>query len=80
MKQIINPSDKTSPWWNELLIYDTKPIESFVLDRVAKDYYFKEEYQKELEKIVPKSKISYGTPAKFRKWYTAREGKIIDKQ
>ena len=80
LKQIINPSDKTSPWWNELLIYDTKPIEAFVLDRVAKDYYFKEEYQKELEKIVPKSKISYGTPAKFRKWYTAREGKIIDKQ
>lgn len=80
LKQIINPSDKTSSWWNEMLIYDTKPIEAFVLDRVAKDYYFKEEYQKELEKIVPKSKISYGTPAKFRKWYTAREGKIIDKQ
>tara|TARA_B100000900_G_scaffold272175_1_gene232462 strand:- start:95 stop:994 length:900 start_codon:yes stop_codon:yes gene_type:complete len=79
-KQIINPSDKTSSWWNEMLIYDTKPIEVFVLDRIAKDYYFKEEYQKELEKIVPKSKISYGTPAKFRKWYTAREGKIIDKQ
>ena len=80
LKQIINPSDKTSSWWNEMLIYDTKPIEVFVLDRIAKDYYFKEEYQKELEKIVPKSKISYGTPAKFRKWYTAREGKIIDKQ
>jgi hypothetical protein len=79
-KQIINPSDKTSSWWNEMLIYDTKPIEVFVLDRIAKDYYFKEEYQKELEKIVPKSKISYGTPAQFRKWYTAREGKIIDKQ
>ena len=76
----INPSDKTSSWWNEMLIYDTKPIEVFVLDRIAKDYYFKEEYQKELEKIVPKSKISYGTPAQFRKWYTAREGKIIDKQ
>ena len=80
LKQIINPSDKTSSWWNEMLIYDTKPIEVFVLDRIAKDYYFKEEYQKELEKIVPKSKISYGTPAQFRKWYTAREGKIIDKQ
>ena len=79
-KQIINPSDKTSSWWNEMLIYDTKPIEVFVLDRIAKDYYFKNEYQKELEKIVPKSKISYGTPAQFRKWYTAREGKIIDKQ
>ncbi len=80
LKQIINPSDKTSSWWNEMLIYDTKPIEVFVLDRIAKDYYFKEEYQKELEKIVPKSKITYGTPAQFRKWYTAREGKIIDKQ
>ena len=80
LKQIINPSDKTSSWWNEMLIYDTKPIEVFVLDRIAKNYYFKEEYQKELEKIVPKSKISYGTPAQFRKWYTAREGKIIDKQ
>ena len=80
LKQIINPSDKTSSWWNEMLIYDTKPIEVFVLDRIAKDYYFKNEYQKELEKIVPKSKISYGTPAQFRKWYTAREGKIIDKQ
>jgi hypothetical protein len=80
LKQIINPSDKTSSWWNEMLIYDTKPIEVFVLDRIAKDYYFKQEYQKELEKIVPKSKISYGTPAQFRKWYTAREGKIINKQ
>ena len=80
LKQIINPSDKTSSWWNEMLIYDTKPIEVFVLDRIAKDYYFKQEYQKELEKIVPKSKISYGTPAQFRKWYTVREGKIIDKQ
>ena len=80
LKQIINPSDKTSSWWNEMLIYDTKPVEVFVLNRIAKDYYFKNEYQKELEKIVPKSKITYGTPAQFRKWYTAREGKIIDKQ
>ena len=80
LKQIINPSDKTSGHWNELLIYDVKPIEVFVLDRLAKDYYYQEEYKKELEKIVPKSKISYGTPAQFRKWYTAREGKIIDKQ
>ena len=32
-------------------------------------------------KYVPESKITIGTPAKFRKWYNAREGdrpSIID--
>jgi hypothetical protein len=34
-------------------------------------------WQKELYSYVPKSKVTIGTPAKFRKWYGARQG-IID--
>ena len=79
-------SNQNSSWWNEILIYNTKVIDCFVLKRVYDDYYFqndsgyrndtKESYKKELLKILPENKITVGTPAQFRKWYTAREGEI----
>ena len=75
-------SNLNSSWWNEILIYNTKVIDCFVLKRVYDDYYFKNDsydtkaYKKELLKIVPENKITVGTPAQFRKWYTSREGEI----
>jgi hypothetical protein len=79
---IRKPSKETSNWWNEVLIYKTKVIDAFVLRRVWDDYYFKNDsydttaYKKDLLKIVPENKITIGTPAQFRKWYTKREGEI----
>ena len=75
-------SNQNSSWWNEILIYNTKVIDCFVLKRVWDDYYFKNDsydtkaYKKELLKIVPENKVTVGTPAQFRKWYTTREGEI----
>ena len=75
-------SNQNSSWWNEILIYNTKVIDCFVLKRVYDDYYFQNDsrdtksYKKELLKIVPENKITVGTPAQFRKWYTSREGEI----
>ena len=81
-------STENSSWWNEILIYNTKVIDCFVLKRAWDDYYFQNDsnissidepsdsYKKELLKIVPESKITIGTPAQFRKWYTQREGEI----
>ena len=75
-----------SPYWNEILIYNTKVIDCFVLKRVYDDYYFQNDsgyrndtvlsYKKQLLKIVSENKVTVGTPAQFRKWYTAREGEI----
>ena len=85
-KALRNPSKKTSGWWNEVLIYNTKVIDCFVLSRVWNDYYFqqdsghsdfrKDAYKKDLLKIVPESKVTIGTPSQFRKWYTKREREI----
>ena len=75
-------STENSSYWNEILIYNTKVIDCFVLKRVYDDYYFKNDsydtkaYKSELLKIVPENKITVGTPAQFRKWYTQREGEI----
>ena len=75
--------DKPSAWWNEILIYDTKIIDAFVMSRVTNSPYWEHpngdpgSWQIDMLKYVPKNKIEIGTPAKFRKWYNAREG-IID--
>ena len=75
-------STENSSYWNEILIYNTKVIDCFVLKRVYDDYYFKNDsrdtksYKSELLKIVPENKITVGSPAQFRKWYTTREGEI----
>ena len=89
IKSITQPSEKTSAWWNELIIYDTKVVDVFVLKRVYDDYYFQkdktykpesgrspEAYKKILLKYVPESNITVGSPAQFRKWYNARQGEI----
>tara|TARA_Y100000591_G_C21762097_1_gene660639 strand:- start:65 stop:997 length:933 start_codon:yes stop_codon:yes gene_type:complete len=89
IQNLAQPSKKTSAWWNELIIYDTKVVDVFVLKRVYDDYYFqkdktyepeggrsKESYKKILLKYVPESKITVGSPAQFRKWYNARQGEI----
>ena len=84
---IINPSDETSSWWNEMLIYNVKVKDVFVLKRVYDDYYFQndtegrddktiESHKKTLLSYVDEKDITVGTPAQFRKWYTAREGEI----
>ena len=88
MDNIINPSDETSSWWNEMLIYNVKVKDVFVLKRVWDDYYFQndtrissmdkdvESHKKTLLSYVDEKDITIGTPAQFRKWYTAREGEI----
>ncbi len=78
--RVKNPGN--SDWWNEILIYNTKIKDAFVLKRVWDDYYFQKDgydkpaYKKDLLKLVPEKKITVGTPAQFRKWFTKREGEI----
>ena len=76
-KNLRTPEDKPTGWWNEILIYDTKVVDAFVLTRVQKSIDWSPFAEKELYKYVPKNKVTFGTPAKFRKWYKEREG-IID--
>lgn len=85
IKSITKPSKKTSAWWNEIIIYNVKVKDVFVLKRVWDDYYFQqdsgydkpvESHKKELLKYVDESDITVGTPAKFRKWYNDRDGEI----
>ena len=82
IKSITQPSEKTSAWWNEIVIYNVKVKDVFVLKRVWDDYYFQNDnyddqsYKKDLLSYVDESKITIGTPAQFRKWYTTREGEI----
>ena len=76
-KNLRTPEDKPTGWWNEILIYDTKVVDAFVLTRVQKSIDWSPFAEKELYKYVPKNKVTFGTPAQFRKWYNAREG-VID--
>ena len=83
---LTKPSNKTSNWWNEILIYNVKVKDVFVLKRVWDDYYFQKDsgygddvnqaYKKDLLSYVKEKDITVGTPAQFRKWYTARKGEI----
>ena len=60
--RVKNPGN--SEFWNEILIYDTKIIDAFVLKRVWDDYYFQKDsysepaYKKALLKLVPENKIT----------------------
>ena len=82
-KRLRSIENKPSAWWNEILIYNTKIIDAFVLSRVTRDNNWEfydgkpGRYQEDLYKYVPKSKVTIGTPAKFRQWFGKREG-IID--
>jgi hypothetical protein len=78
-KNLINPEDKPSAWWNEILMYNPKIIDVFVMERITRqsDWW---QIQPELEKILSRASgskpLTIGTPAQFRKWYQKREGKL----
>jgi len=87
-KQFINnlispPKKETIGWWNEILVYDVKIIDMFVLNRVIGDpkKNIMNHTRAEIEKIASQAKgsnpITIGTPAQYRKWFTARKGKIV---
>jgi len=80
-KELINPVDKPTAWWNEMLMYNPKIIDIFVLDRITREDYWENKYKGEIEKLASTASgstpITIGSPAKFRKWYKERKG-IID--
>ena len=78
-KNLSTPGEKGSVWWNEILIYNTKIKEIFVMSREAKKTLDWEGPEKaKLEKLISiatgNNPITIGTPAKYRKWYTDRKG------
>ena len=78
-KNLATPGKKGSVWWNEILIYNAKIKEIFVMSREAKKTLDWEGPEKaNLEKLISKATgnnpITIGTPAKYRKWYTDRKG------
>ena len=77
-KSLINSKhNKRTAWWNELVVYDTKIIDMFVMQRVIDNSgRAKVEIEKLLSTASGNKPISIGTPAKFRKWFTARKGRI----
>ena len=77
-KSLINSKhNKRTAWWNELLVYDTKIIDMFVMQRVLdKNTLAKVEIEKLLSTASGNKPITIGTPVKFRKWFTERKGKI----
>ena len=81
-KNLSTPSRKGSSWWNEILIYDASIKEIFVMSRASKkDLEWGDSKQKaSLEKLISTATgdnpITIGTPAKYRKWYTDRKGKL----
>ena len=87
-KQFINnlispPKKRTIGWWNEILVYDVKIIDMFVLNRVIGDpkKNIMNHTRAEIEKLASQAKgsnpITIGTPAQYRKWFTKRKGKIV---
>ena len=77
-KSLINSKhNKRTAWWNELLVYDTKIIDMFVMQRVLdNDTLAKVEIEKLLSTASGNKPITIGSPAQFRKWFTERKGKI----
>jgi hypothetical protein len=79
-KNLINPEDKPTAWWNEILIYNPKIIDVFVMERITRQndwYHIQPALEKILSRAIGSDPITIGTPAKFRKWYKEREG-ILD--
>ena len=69
--------NKKSAWWNEILVYDTKIIDMFVMQRVLDNSVLaKVEIEKLLSTASGNKPITIGTPAQFRKWFKERKGKI----
>ena len=87
---ITPPKEKRTGWWNEILVYDVKIVDMFVLKRVLpneKEKDFEKRFDagrtmQELEKLASvataSDPITVGTPAQYRKWFAARKGKIVD--
>ena len=69
--------NKRTAWWNELLVYDTKIIDMFVMQRVLDNSVLaKVEIEKLLSTASGNKPITIGSPAQFRKWFKERKGKI----
>jgi len=83
-KNLATPGKKGSVWWNEILIYNAKIKEIFVMSRASKkDLEWGDSKEKKaLEKLISiatgDDPITIGTPAKYRKWYTDRKGVFDD--
>ena len=86
---ITPPKEKRTGWWNEILVYNVKIIDIFVLKRVLPTSgpglpatYEAGRTMEELEKLASAATasdpIQVGTPAQYRKWFAARKGKIVD--
>jgi len=79
---INNDKNKKTAWWNELLVYDTKIIDIFVINRVLdkKSRHYNWQTKEELEKLLSQASgnkpITIGSPAQFRKWFKQRKGQI----
>jgi len=79
---IDNDKNKSTAWWNELLVYDTKIIDIFVINRVLdkKSRHYNWQTKEELEKLLSTASgskpITIGSPAQFRKWFKQRKGQI----
>ena len=85
-KSLINSDkNKSTAWWNELLVYNTKIIDIFVINRVLdkKSRHYKWTTKEELEKLLSQvsgnKPITIGSPAQFRKWFKERKGQIDKK-
>ena len=69
--------NKKSSWWNEILVYNTKIIDMFVMQRVLDNSALaKIEIEKLLSTASGNKPITIGSPAQFRKWFKERKGKI----
>ena len=79
---INSDKNKSTAWWNELLVYNTKIIDIFVINRVLdkKSRHYKWTTKEELEKLLSQESgnkpITIGSPAQFRKWFKERKGQI----
>jgi len=79
---IDNDKNKSTAWWNELLVYDTKIIDMFVINRVLdkKSRHYNWQTKEELEKLLSTASgnkpITIGSPAQFRTWFKQRKGQI----
>ena len=89
IENLISPPKKeTIPWWNEILVYNVKIVDIFVLKRVLPTSgpgdpatYEAARTAEELEKLASlataSNPITVGTPAQYRKWFAKRKGKIV---
>ena len=69
--------NKRTAWWNEIVVYNTKIIDMFVMQRVLDNSVLaKVEIEKLLSTASGNKPITIGSPAQFRKWFKERKGKI----